>query len=448
MSFDSIFLALDSFASIVYFLSDHYLFYPFLLITALNILISIKMSFIQFTSIPKILSMLLFNDSSTEISGDTISPRSALLVSMSTAVGMGCIAGPIITLGFGGPAALGAFVLAIIFGASTTFVEVFLALKYRVVDDFGNISGGPMQYLQSEFGRPLAAFYAFSTFFLLLFWTANQANSLTVLLSSSTGISSYLSAIFILVFVLIVLSGGIKRLGQINSALVPVMFVLYCSACCAILFKCYENILPSLAMIFDFKSVAASLVGASSGVSFLAMSRWGLARAMQASEVGVGTSTFGHSSSSAKNPHSQAILGMATAYATAFLALLTGLTVMSTNILSSDSVSPDISAFYKIMETFFPLFGPILLVVCCLLFGLGTILGNCYNAEKCFEFLSNRKKLFYAACIASILWGSVSSVKLVWTVVDFLIIPVALTHMIAIFIIAFRNNFFKKSKGS
>lgn len=431
----------------IYFLSDNYLFYPLLIFCGLSFLLTLKLNFIQFRTIPTMLKMLLFNQSSNNTtSQEEVSPRTALFISMSTAIGLGNIAGPIVALGFGGPAALSGFVLASMFGAATTFLEIFLALKYRTTNIHGVISGGPMQYLQKEFSLGFAKFYAAGLFVLLTFWTANQANSLAVLMNPIMP-SQLITGLILSFFIMIILLGGIKRVGALNDKLVPLMCILYCACTFAVILKNLDKVPQALKMIFFFWEPAAQTAGAFAGFSLMTSFRWGISRAIQANEVGVGTATFPHSASTAKNPYYQAILGMVPVYATAFLTTMTGLTVLVTDFWKEPGITFDISMFFKIMQYYFPQVGPIALLSCGFLFGFGTILGNCYNASKCFQFLFRNSNLIpcYILSSIAIALGSISHLKLVWSIVDFFVLPVAIPHMIAIFIIAFRTNIFKKN---
>jgi AGCS family alanine or glycine:cation symporter len=434
------------FHSLLYYFSDHFLVYPLSFIFLLSIILTIKLRFIQIRALPTMFKMLVFNRTSvTEGSSETISPRTALLVSMSTAIGLSNIAGPIVALGFGGPAALAGFVFASIFGAATTFLEIFLALKYRRVDTDGIVLGGPMQYLKKEFSMGFAQFYALSLFFLLMFWTSSQANNLSTLLEAA-GMPRLVTGVILAFLMLIVLVGGIKRVGALNDALVPVMCALYCLCTMAVIYKNLTRLPIALRMIFGFGTSKEHLFGAFTGISLVTSMRWGMSRAIQANEVGIGTSTFPHSATSAVNPYYQAVLGMAPVYATAFLTTLTGVTVLVTDVWKEAGAVFNISMFFNIMKIHFPKIGPTILLLCGFLFAFGTILGNCYNASRCYSFLLKGRGLlfFYAICAVFVCMGSIAHVKFIWTVVDFFVIPVAIPHMVAIFIIAFRTNIFHK----
>lgn len=438
-----------SFNELIYFISDNYLIYPVFFMFALSVLISIRLGFVQFSALPMMMKVLFLNKGDEEYSAEqSVSPRTALLVNMSTVIGVATIAGPIMAIGYGGPAALSGFVLASVFGAAANFLEIFLAIKYREIGSDGTVLGGPMQYLKKEFGVWFANFYALALFVLLMLWSSNQANSISILLESA-GISRIISGLFVAVASLLVLIGGIRRLGVMNDAMVPFMCLLYLACNGVVIWYNLDKLSLALKSIFMFWGNQQQAFGALSGFSLSASMRWGIARAVQSNEVGIGTATFAHSSTNLVNPYHQASLGIVPVYASAFLTTLTGITVLVSGFAQQPGAVFDISMFFKIMAYYFPGYGVGLLLVCGAMFSFGTILGNFYSASRCFSYLFSGKgsQIFYLMCASCILFGSLTNARFIWTIVDFFVIPVAIPHMLAIFIIALRTNIFSKTTG-
>lgn len=428
-----------------FLLSDGFLVWPLLLILIISFFLTIKLNFIQFLKFPEVLKMLFLNQQDHVVSHqETVSPRSAVLISMSTAIGLGNIAGPVVAIGAGGPAVIVGFIIAAVLGAAVTFLEIFLAVKYRRSNAKGEISGGAMEYLRAEFAPWLAVIYSFALMTLLSFWTASQTNNLTILLNG-IGISNIVAGFFLAGLTLLVLFGGIKRLAAVNDKLVPIMSVIYLFCTLSVILINWKNLPRTFNLIFQSLTGKPLTVGGGvfAGISFLSTIRWGIGRAVQANEVGIGTSTFPHSNSGSTNPYYQALLGMAPVFATAILTTITGLTILVTDFWMIDGAQFDISLFFKIMKHTFPSFGALAIVFCGFLFGIGTILGNSYNASRCFIFLFGRRYLnfFYVICAIVVLWGALTKATMLWDLVDFFVFPVAIPHLVAIFIIAFRRNF-------
>jgi AGCS family alanine or glycine:cation symporter len=432
-----------TYAEWFYYLSDTLLVIPFILVLIGSIILSFKIRFAQIRMIPQMISILLqsFFRRRQASEGNTIQPHKALLTAMSTTIGIGNISGPIIAMGLGGPGALAGFILATVFGCATTFVEVSLALAYRKKLSDGTIQGGPMQYLQDGLHPFLGKLYAYAGFILLVAWSSAQSNTLAVVLEPY-GIARSLTGLFLAITMIFVLVGGIKRLGELNEKLVPLMFIVYCTAAFWILLANADKIGGAISLIFNSFFTWQSAVGATAGLGFQQALRHGLARALQANEAGVGTSTFPHSMAETKDPVRQGILAMVSVYSNGFICLLTGLMVLVSGVWGDPNVTPDISMLSKIMEVHFGFLGPALLAVCAFLFAYGTILGNAYNGSQCFLYVTKNRWLYfyYFMAAVSVFLGTLFGVKFVWTMIDFFIIPVAVPHMIGIVILALKKD--------
>lgn len=427
-------------------LSNNFLVWPLIFIVIISIAITIKLNFVQIRSFPEMIKMILFNKTSSSSADEQISPRSAMLISMSTAIGLGNIAGPIVALGIGGPSVMIGFFVASFFGAAVIYLEIFLAVKYRSASaNDGFFAGGAMEYLRKEFSPVLAVIYSLSLMFLLTCWTANQSNNLAILLESS-GIPRIFSGLFLAIISFLVLNGGIKRLATLNDKLVPFMCALYLFCTLSVIMSNIHNLPAAISLIFSSIKFQPNNfgTGAFAGATMLSSVRWGIGRAIQANEVGVGTSTFPHSNTTSTNPHYQATIGMAPVFATAILTTLTGLAILVTDLWKEKTTVFNISLFFKIMQQTFPMVGPSILLLCGFLFGFGTILGNSFNSSRCYIYLFGKKNLniFFGFCSVATLLGALANVKLVWDLVDFFVLPVAIPHLLAIFIIVFRKNIF------
>ena len=78
-----------------------------------------------------------------------VSHFQALATALSATVGLGNIAGVAVAIAVGGPGATFWMIVAGLLGMSSKFVECTLGVKYRVLNDEGEVSGGPMYYLQN-----------------------------------------------------------------------------------------------------------------------------------------------------------------------------------------------------------------------------------------------------------------------------------------------------------
>lgn len=429
------------FSKLVYYLSDNFLIYPFIAVFLVSVWVTIKSRFIQVRTLPLMIRMLLERPKPSAPGQETVSPRTALFVAMSTSIGIVNIVGPIVAIGMGGPGALAGFILATLFGASMTFTEVNMALTFRKKNSDGSFSGGPMQYLSQIFSDKISSFYAWAGFFLLTVWSANQANNLSVLLETK-GIPKPITGLLVAAAITIILVGGIKRIGALSDRLVPFMFALYTFATVWVV-GCNISKVPEIfwlmmRSLFSLQGVG----GAGFGLGLQAALRWGFAKGMQANETGVGTSTFPHSASNTNSPYRQGVISMVSVFSNAFLCLMSGLTVMVSGAWLAPGATFDIRMFLKVMEQYFPGVGPGALIFCSFLFAFGTILGNCYNGSQCFLYVIDKGRIhvFHAICALAVFLGCISDVTLLWTIVDFFVLPVVIPNVIAILVLLYRGR--------
>lgn len=428
------------FAQLVYYLSDKMLFYPFLGVFFVSLWITFKSRFIQIRTIPLMLKMLV-QGKSKELGAETVSPRTALFVAMSTSIGIANIAGPVMAIGMGGPGALAGFLIAAFAGAATTFVEVNMALKHRKTNPDGSFSGGAMFYIEKIISPGMAKFYAWGGFLLLISWTAAQANSLALLLGER-GVSKYAAGVIIALAIVSVLIGGIKRIGALNDRLVPFMFLAYTFSTSWVVIANITKVPEVLSLMFKSLVSLQAVGGAGLGFGLQAAMRWGLAKGMHASETGVGTSTFPHSAASTKSAYRQGVISMVSVFSSAFLCLLSGLTIMVSGAWLEPGANFDIRMFSSVLAEYFPGFGPSILLMCVLMFGFGTILGNCYNGSRCFLYFApaNSLNVYHFICALAVFFGCISDVTLLWTIVDFFVLPAVGANMLALIVSLWKDQ--------
>lgn len=427
--------------------ADYILFAVCIFILLGSIFISVRTRFVQLRFIPSLFRMLgtsILNRKQEE-QHHTILPHKALLTAMSTTLGISTIVAPVIAISLGGPGALIGFLLTAFFGSAVTYAEVNLCIQYRKKLENGTIMGGPMQYLQHLLSPGAAKWYALCCFALMAAWSSAQANQLAAILNSplleSYRVPTMISGIVLAVIVILTLIGGIKRISSISSKLVPLMFFLYLGACLWI-------ILFNLDKFWDISSLiiqsAFSPYALASGtfVGGIIMSlRWGIFKGIQTCEAGVGTQAIPHSMAQTQDPVAQGTLAMLSTYTAGFVAFLSGFVALITQTWLDPELPLGMSMVAASFNLYFSSFGIAIVVISTFLFAFGTILGNSFNGSQCFHYLTNNKKTVYylagTACLIFI--GSISEAKMVWSLVDIVLACVAVPHMTALVLYAYKN---------
>lgn len=436
------------FESLIQKAADYTLFAVCVFILMGSIFITIKLRFVQLRCFPLLFKMLRtsFAHKNQDENVHTISPHKALFTAMSTTLGIGTIVAPVIAISLGGPGALFGFLLTAFFGSAATFAEVSLTITHRKKLDNGVIMGGPMQYLKHLFSIRTAKWYALCCLILMMTWSGAQANQLSAILDSpllgAYRIPVALSGGIIAALILIVLMGGIKRIGSFSAKIVPLMFILYVGSCLWILFHNLDRI-PS--MFSEMWQSALSPMQFATGTvigGIMSALRWGVFKGIQTSEAGVGTQAIPHSMAETRDPTIQASLAMLSTYTAGFVAFLSGCVALITKTWQDPGLPLGMSMVAASFNLYFSYIGIGIVALCTMLFGFGTILGNSYNGSQCYSYLTDNKygRYYLVATGMMIFIGAISEVKTIWSLVDIVLACMAVPHMGALIVFAHRKN--------
>ncbi len=419
-------------------LVEHAMVLPFACVVLAGLYLCWKTRFVQVRAVPRMLR-LLFAATPQDGGANRVTPRAALLTAMSTTMGVGNVVGPMVAIALGGPGALVCYVIATLVGGATIFSEVSLALRFRTHDADGTIHGGPMQYVRALAPR-WATVYAWACALLLLGWTAANANTMALTLTMYE-LPRALSGGLLAFGALAVLHGGIGRVTRMNDRLVPLVCALYCAATSWIIFVQHGAQVPATLRLVATSFWRPEAVGYGVGVASVAeVVRHGLARALQANEAGVGTSSIPHGMVRNADRNAQATLAIAAAYFNGVLCLLTGFTVLVAGPFEAGTVL-DVTLLSRVFSTHLSHWGGHILSVSILLFAFGTIIGNCFNGAHCIAFLRHRagRVSYYAACGVAMVIGATHDFQVVFAWIDRLIVPVLLINLVALVVWAARG---------
>lgn len=432
---------------------DYILFVSCIFLLIGSIYISFKTRFVQLRLFPDLFKMFFRSISLKEgNTTHTVLPHKALLTAMSTTLGIGTLAGPVIAIHLGGPGALLGFLFTSIIGSAATFTEVSLCVKHRSRLNTGLIIGGPMEYLKKLLSPVLAKWYAISCCILMTAWSGAQANQLAAIFDSPLlgdyRISPMLSGLTVAGLVLYSLFGGIKRISSFSAKMVPLMFILFLGSSFWILFSNWEKLPSIFGMIFSsafspYAMASGTLVG-----GLMSTLRWGIFKGTQATEAGIGTQTIPHSMTDSEDAIAQGTLSMISTYTAGFVAFLSGCVVLVTDTWQNPGLPMGISMVAASFHMYFSNTGLVVVAFCTFLFGCGTSLGNSYNGSQCFIYLAGIKRIHYyfifSACVIFV--GAITEVKTFWSVIDVFLAGMAIPHMFALMKYAYKNALDEKSE--
>ena len=263
------------------------------------------------------------------------SPFQALSTALSGTVGTGNIGGVAMAIFIGGPAALFWMWLTAFLGMTTKFVEVSLSHAYREKNNSGEISGGPMVYMEKGLNMKwLGVIFAFSLL-VSTFGSGNmpQIDNISSTIESSFGINPLLTSCVMSLLVALVIIGGIKRISTIAASIVPVMAFIYLIGGLSVLIFNYENIIPSFQIIILDVFEGTSVVGGFLGASFSLAFTYGVARGLYSNEAGQGSAPIAHATSRTKHSVEEGFVSILEPFIdTIVICTLTGLVILSSGV--------------------------------------------------------------------------------------------------------------------
>lgn len=396
-----------------------------LLLMGIGIYLTVALKGMQFRYLGYALKLGLGFDKAKEGQGD-ISHFQSLMTALAATVGIGNIAGVATAITIGGLGALFWMWVTALIGMITKFAEALLALKYRTVDEKGEMCGGPMYFIEKGLGWKWLAITFAACGGIATFGGGNmlQANSVADVMHSVFQISPLWSGIATAVFIGLTLLGGIKSIGRVASLLVPFMGIVYIGGGLLILIKCYDQVPAAAWGIFSHAFSGQAAIGGFAGSTLLLSIQVGISRGLMTSEAGLGTASIAAAAAKSDVPGRQAMVSMTGSFlATVVMCTITGLILGVTNLLGE--VGPDgkmltgASMTVTAFQSVFP-WGQFVVSFGLVLFAFTTLLGWAYYGEKCVEYLWGRKIVPFYRIIFSlmIIPGAILELETVWLISD------------------------------
>jgi AGCS family alanine or glycine:cation symporter len=284
----------------------------------------------------------------------------ALTTALSATVGIGNIAGVATALHYGGPGALFWMWVTAVFGMALKYAECTLAVRYRTILPDGSAAGGPMYYIEKGLGsnwKWLAVMFAVCAI-ISSFGSGNSIQAFTVAdqIRADLGVPTWITGLVTAGLVAAVILGGIKRIGNVTSKLVPYMAVFYVVGGLTVLVMNIGAIPGVLAEIFSSAFRPAAQIGGFAGGSFIFMLTWGVKRGLFSNESGQGSAPIAHAAAKTDEPVREGVVAMmGPLIDTLVICSITGLVILSTGVWHSrkaDSVPVNAqSAITVVVET-------------------------------------------------------------------------------------------------
>ncbi|MEU4580257.1 MULTISPECIES: sodium:alanine symporter family protein [Nonomuraea] len=417
-----------------------FLLIPLLLLTGLYLTIMLRG--LQFRRLFYALWLALIRRKEPGGVGD-ITHYQALSTALAATVGVGNIAGVATAIHFGGPGALFWMWVTGLVGMATKYSEAFLGVRFRRTDARGEQSGGPMFYLTygvgGRFGATLGVLFAvFGA--LAAFGIGNmvQSNSVADAINAQWDVPMWLTGAVITVLAAVVILGGIKSIGAVTSAFVPVMIVFYILGALWIIIANVGELPGALALIFTDAFTGTAATGGFAGAGVLLAIRYGVARGIFSNESGLGTGGIAAAAAKTTEPARQALVSMTQTFIdTLVVVSMTGLAIVVTGAWRSGENGAPLTTL-AFSHGLPGQWGGIVVTIGLVFFAFSTLLGWAYYGERCMDRLFGRVAVtpYRLLFIVLIFTGTVLELQTVWTFSDIMNGLMALPNLIGLILLS------------
>ena len=347
-----------------------------ILLVGTGVYFTFRLGLLQFRHLPTALRMVFSKDDSKK-PGD-VSSFAALCTALSATIGTGNIVGVATAIKLGGPGALFWMWLAALFGMATKYAECLLAVKYRKVDDKGQMVGGPMYYLQYGVGsRTLASLFAFFALGVACFGigTFPQVNAILDASQISFGVPREASAVVLTLLVAFVTLGGIQSIAKVAGKVVPTMALFYVLACLSVIIINSDQLLNAIELVLVSALTQTAATGGFLGASIMLAIQSGIARGVFSNESGLGSAPMAAAAAKTDSCVRQGLISMTgTFFDTIIICTMTGLALILTGAWQSDFAGAAMTTHAFAVGLNAETLGPILVSVGLIFFAFTTIL--------------------------------------------------------------------------
>lgn len=368
-----------------------------------------------------------------------ISHFKALTNALSSTVGMGNVAGVAVAISQGGAGAIFWMWVGALIGMNTKFFECTLAVMFRHNDHHGEVQGGPMYtilYGLPKYMHFLAYFFALAG--LIGSLGVFNTNQMATFIQTNYNIPTYVTGIIAASLLVYILMGGVRRIGEATSKIVPAMCLLYVGCALVIIFMNIENVANVFILIFKEAFNGRAAVGGIEGLAVLHIFKTGIKRATYSNEAGVGSAPMAHGNAKTSEPIAEGLVAMLGPFIdTIIVCTMTAIVILSSlspdELQGSNGVLITQMAFIKNFGSM----GSHLLGLSIILFALSTVIGSSNYCEKCWDFLFGgipfvgarlTFALFYSA---TVLLGAISAPNDMVNAMDIGFALMAIPNMIA-----------------
>ncbi len=385
-------------------------------VISISIITTIALKGLSITHFIKAWKETLMPSQSATVAKGELTPFQAFVNTLSANIGNGSLGGMGVMIFSGGP---GAAVWAVIISfllMSVRFAEVYLATLYGARANKDSVLGGPMLYLKDlPFGNAIAYVYGLLLFiFGAAVGNAMQANTITLSLEKTWGISPYLTTGALFLFVVYIVSGGAARVAKASDAIVPIKVGTFFITSFIVIMYHYKAIPGALSLMLKSAFSPTAAVGGLLGFSVIQALRYGAENSIMATESGLGTAAVLFGFTGSRDAERNGLMGMLSTFISTLVCFIVCLCIVASGVWATGETSTalTISAF----NTVFGIYGGWIVSFLSIIFGVGVMVAFVYITRAAWLFLTGGRyafvsPFFYSACTVA---GALLPVTKMW----------------------------------
>lgn len=393
---------------------------------------SIRTRFVQFRMLREMLVLLSESATKGKPGEKHVSSFQAFAISIASRVGTGNLAGVATAIAIGGPGSIFWMWVIALLGASSAFIESTLAQLYKVRGKDSFI-GGPAYYMKKGLKQPWMGML-FAVLISVTFgfaFNSVQSNTICAAAEHAFGLDHTILGVVLAILTLIIIFGGIHRIAKVSSIIVPIMALGYIGLALVIVLINISQLPGVISLIVSSAFGWEQALGGGVGIALMQ----GIKRGLFSNEAGMGSAPNAAATAHVTHPVKQGLIQTLAVFTdtilictcTAFIILFSGVPLDgSTNgvQLTQQALTNEIGAS-----------GSIFVAVALFFFAFSSILGNYYYGEANIRFITGKKYVLYGYRIlvsGMILFGSLATLDVVWSLADITMGLMAICNLIAI----------------
>lgn len=354
----------------------------------------------------------------SDSSREGVHPFKLYFASVGGMVGLGNIVGISVAIMIGGPGSIFWTVIASISGMLLKYSEIFLGVKHRIKNNQGGFDGGPMYYLKDAFGGNIVGkFLPVLAAVMICVYGVDTLQFLILVdrIESTFELNRMLVILSLLLIVFYSSIGGIKRLANICTYIMPFFMLAYIFIASYIIISNASMLPEFFSLVVQSAFTPLAEIGGFAGSSMILAAYLGMSKTVYSGDIGIGYDAIVQSETRIVNPRKQAMLAIYALLTDTLICLLTNTMVGVTGgwyrlneIKPSDVVATIIGEYFSYSELFMTF----------LLFfaGFTTLIAYLAAGIKCANYLYPRhgKNIYLLyAIFAFIFFSNLSQDKLI-----------------------------------